>query len=168
MTGHTPRRLAAGIAVAGAAAIGGLALAAIDPIGAVGAQEATTTTVTDGAGVQRAPERGGHERVRRLLRGGLRIAAETLGMTPAELRAELREDRTVADVAEEREVPLSDVIDALTAAAAERIDAAVAAGSLSEERAAKLTDALPARLERMLTTPRSERPRGERVAGGGD
>ena len=138
MTGHTPRRLAAGIAVAGAAAIGGLALAAIDPIGAVGAQEATTTTVTDGAGVQRAPERGGHERVRRLLRGGLRIAAETLGMTPAELRAELREDRTVAD------------------------------GSLSEAQAAKLTDALPARLERMLTTPRSERPRGDRVAGGGD
>ena len=129
MTGHTPRRLAAGIAVATATAIGGLTLAAVDPIGVVGAQEATTTTVPDAAAGQQAQERGGHERVRRLLRGGLRITAEALGMTPAELRAELRDDRTVAEVAEERDVPLADVVDALVAAATERIDAAVADGS---------------------------------------
>lgn len=166
MTGHTPRRLAAGIAVAGVTAIGGLTLAAIDPIGVVGAQEATTTTVAEGAAGQQAHERGGHERVRRLLRGGLRIAAETLGMTPAELRAELRDDRTVAEVAEERDVPLGDVVDALVAAATERIDAAVADGSLDEERAARLTDGLEERIEVGLSTPRSERPRRDRAAVG--
>ena len=166
MNRPAPRRLAAGIAVAGVTAIGGLTLAAVAPIGAVGAQEATTTTVTEGAAGQRAQERGGHDRVRRLLRGGLRIAAEALGMTPAELRDELRDDRTVAEVAEERDVPLGDVVDALVAAATERIDAAVADGSLDEERAARLIDGLEERIEAGLSTPRSERPRRDRAAGG--
>lgn len=49
--------------------------------------------------------------------GGLRqlvaLAAETLEMTPEELVTELRAGRSIADVAEERGVPVQDVIDAL-------------------------------------------------------
>lgn len=41
------------------------------------------------------------------------VAAETLGITPAELVAELKAGKSVADVASERDVPIQDVIDAL-------------------------------------------------------
>ncbi len=208
MFGTTPRRVVAGIALVGATAVGGLTIAAIDPIGALGAQEATTTTapaadgasararvatavdevldglVADGTLTQeqadavadalraraqqaRDDHGGNHERIRRFVRAGIDESAAALGMTPAELRAELRDDRTVADVAEERGVPLADVVDALMAAATERIDAAVADGSLTEAQATKLTDALPDRLERLLTTPRSARP-GRDAAAAGD
>jgi hypothetical protein len=41
------------------------------------------------------------------------LAAETLGITPAELMTELKAGKSVADVASERDVPIQDVIDAL-------------------------------------------------------
>lgn len=41
------------------------------------------------------------------------LAAETLGITPAELMTELKAGKSVADVASERNVPIQDVIDAL-------------------------------------------------------
>jgi hypothetical protein len=41
------------------------------------------------------------------------LAAETLGITPAELMAELKAGKSVADVASDRDVPVQDVIDAL-------------------------------------------------------
>lgn len=43
------------------------------------------------------------------------LAAETLGITPAELVTELKAGKSVADVASERDVPVQDVIDALVA-----------------------------------------------------
>jgi hypothetical protein len=66
---------------------------------------------------------------------GLEGVAESLGMTQEELRDALRDGRTVADVAGERGVDVQVVVDAIVAAQRARVDEAVAAGELTQERA---------------------------------
>lgn len=64
----------------------------------------------------RGGPRDGGARVEKRMGGPrelIALAAETLGITPAELVAELKAGKSVADVASERDVPVQDVIDAL-------------------------------------------------------
>ena len=75
---------------------------------------------------------------------GWDAAAEALGMTTQELEDALAQDGvSLADVAEQRGVPSQTVVDALVAAAEERIAARVSEGDLSQERADELRDELP-------------------------
>lgn len=78
------------------------------------------------------------------------VAAEKLGMTEAELRTELQNGRSIADVAEEKGVDTQVISDAYLEQTQADLDAQVASGSLTQEEAdAKLeqkTDALPDRL----------------------
>jgi hypothetical protein len=53
--------------------------------------------------------------------GGLEAAATALGMTTDELRTELRDGKSIADVAGEKNVPVDTVIDALVAEAKEKL-----------------------------------------------
>ena len=66
-------------------------------------------------------------------------AAETLGLTPEELFAELREGKGLAEIAEEQGLEVEDVYDAVSAARAEAIpefiEQAVEDGSLTQEQA---------------------------------
>jgi len=66
--------------------------------------------------------------------GLLADAASYLGLTGAELRAELDGGRTLADVAKAHEKSASGLVDALVSAETKRLDAAVAAGRLTRER----------------------------------
>jgi uncharacterized protein (DUF433 family) len=75
---------------------------------------------------------------RRLRRAGVKLAAKTIGITPADLVKELRAGKTIAAVATEHGVQPQTVIDALNAAATKRIEAAKAAGKITAERAARL------------------------------
>jgi hypothetical protein len=65
----------------------------------------------------------------------LDVAASTLGMTEAELLTELREGRSLADVAEEKGVSLETLKSELQKAAEERLAQAVEDGRLTQEEA---------------------------------
>jgi hypothetical protein len=61
--------------------------------------------------------------------------AELLGLTAEELRAELVDGKTLADVAEAQGVELDTVVEALLAPMAEKLAQAVEAGKLTQEEA---------------------------------
>ncbi|RPF28868.1 hypothetical protein [Georgenia muralis] len=86
--------------------------------------------------------RGGHG-LRMLALGS---AAEALGLDEDALREQLVDGATLAEVAEAQGVPTAELVDALVAAAGERIDQAVADGDLDEERAADLRADLEGRV----------------------
>ena len=103
--------------------------------GAVGAVLGTPTLslaqTEPGPGVERAdrPARAGHERPAdgrghrvHHRREALAAAAEALDMTPEELRTELRAGKSIAAVAEERNVDLQTVIDAMVTEATANIE----------------------------------------------
>jgi hypothetical protein len=122
--------IAAG-AVAGTLAFGAPALA-----------EGTGATTSQAEAPTVRPERPGHVRKAHFLKP----AAEKLGMSPEQLAQELRQGKTIADVARERHVDPQVVIDALIAQATEHIDKSVEQGRLDQEQAARLKQALPERI----------------------
>src|SRR5215203_6099269 len=124
----TAAALTAALAVGGA----GGALLGRPLVSSAQQSDDPTTTTTDDDGVE---HRGG-------ARFGLEAAAEALGISADELRDSLQDDKTIADVAEERGIELQTVIDAMVADATERIDQRVADGDL----AAQLKEDLPDRI----------------------
>lgn len=112
------RTLIGAAAFSVALAGGGVAGAMLGTPGVSGAQDDTTsTTVTD---TDAARPKRPHPR-----REALQAAAEALGMTPAELRAELEAGKSIAQVAEERDVDKQTVIDAIVADGTERLEQAI-------------------------------------------
>jgi len=67
--------------------------------------------------------------------GMITVAADLLGMTPQELLTELQEGKTLLAVAEEHGVTAEQLVDAFIAVRAERLQAAVDAGRLTQEQA---------------------------------
>ncbi len=110
----------------------------------VDAGAGTLVQVQDGAD---APEDGtadDGERRQRGRRGGcnLEAAATAIGIDEADLRAELDNGSTIADVAEANGVDVDDVIDAMVDAKAERLADKVEDGRLTQAEAdEKLADA---------------------------
>ncbi len=98
---------------------------------------------------------------------GLAAAATALDMTEDELRAALEtEGTTLADVAEQEGVPVETLVDALVAAASERIATAVEEGRLTQEQADERLADLE---ERITERVNSEAPlAGPGPRGGGD
>ena len=66
---------------------------------------------------------------------GLEAAATALGMTEDALRTELRNGKTIADVAKEKNIELQKVIDAIVAAAKTELAQAVTDGKLTQAEA---------------------------------
>jgi hypothetical protein len=109
----TTKKLLGAAAFTVALAGGGVAGALLGAPGIIGAQESTTTTEPDAdAGEVNIHHRGGPH---------LEAAADALGMTEDELRAELEAGKTIADVAGERGVDVDTVIDAIVAAVTEDV-----------------------------------------------
>ena len=128
------KRTAIGAAAFSVALAGGAAAGALLGTPAVsGAQdESTTTTASDDT------EAGRLERPLKAHHGErLAAAAEALGMTQDELVAELRAGRSIAQVAEERDVDLDTVVGALVAEGTEQLEAAIEA---LPERMAELVE----------------------------
>jgi uncharacterized protein (DUF433 family) len=67
--------------------------------------------------------------------GPIEVAAETIGIEPSELLAELRDGSTIAEVAEAHGVDPQAVIDAIVAEQRERLDRAVEDGLLTQDEA---------------------------------
>jgi uncharacterized protein (DUF433 family) len=89
-------------------------------------------------------------RARGLLRQGVRVAAQAIGITPQELAQQLRAGQSIADVATAHHVDPQRVVDALVAAATKRIDAAHAAGKLTDAQASKLEANLNTRITKVV------------------
>jgi polyhydroxyalkanoate synthesis regulator phasin len=74
-----------------------------------------------------------------------------LGITPQELRTELRSGKSLAEIATAHGKTVDGLVDAITAKAKERLDKAVANGRLTRQRAdeilARLTDAVEEAVE---------------------
>jgi polyhydroxyalkanoate synthesis regulator phasin len=80
----------------------------------------------------------------------LDTAASHLGLTEAELRAELAEGKSLADVARAEGKSVDGLVQALVAAATERIDEAVADGKLTESQADRLKEGLEERIRGLV------------------
>jgi ribosomal protein S20 len=136
--GHLPQttadRLKARIE---AAAGGGCALLAgrVNRIAAAAGRASTGGAANAGLGV---------------IKDGLTAAATALGVTPAELGADLRGGKTLKTVATEKSVPYDTVVAAVVGAVKKDLDAAVAAGTIKQARA----DRVLARLQQNLADGR--------------
>jgi hypothetical protein len=187
------RRMAAGAALAGAVAVGGLTVAAVNHLGVAGAQDGSTTTtavapqapaaqgtdpkgahkvvtdalaslVADGTITQAQSDavaarlqetakaaRAGHRANRADRRQEmLKVAADAIGISTDDLKAQLKDGKTVKQVAEAKNVDPKKVIDALVKAADGRIDAAVTAGKLDSARADAAKQRVATRIERIV------------------
>jgi polyhydroxyalkanoate synthesis regulator phasin len=90
----------------------------------------------------------------------LDAAATALGMTEDELRTALEPDgTTLADVAEQQDVPVDTLVDALVAAAQERMAGAVEDGHLTQDEADdRLADLEERITERVTSGPPADAP----------
>ena len=80
----------------------------------------------------------------------LSVAADALGMTEAELRTELEAGKSIAQVAEAKNVDVQTVIDALVTERKAHIATHVAEGKLTQEQADKLLADLETRITEMV------------------
>ena len=101
--------------------------------------------------------------IRRAIANLGEIAAATIGITTDQLRDELKDQGTIAAVATAHGVQPQAVIDAIVADATAKIDAKVAGGELTAERAAEIKANLPERVTRLVneTPPRHGPPPAE-------
>jgi len=93
-------------------------------------------------GAQRRHFAGPGGGLRDLIGAGLDTAATAIGITPDQLRTELQSGKSIADVAKAHDVDPQKVIDALVAAATQKIDAAVSSGKLTPDQATALKNNL--------------------------
>ena len=85
------------------------------------------------------------------LRGqALTAAAGALGMSADQLRGELRSGKSVAEVAQARNVSREDAKNRILTAVRAEVDAAVARGALPADRARQITDRITANIDPLL------------------
>jgi hypothetical protein len=87
---------------------------------------------------------------------GLDAAASYLGLTDEELRTELSDGTTLAELADEKGTSVDELVTTLVDAAKAELAVAVEAGRLTEEQQAKILDGL----EERITTSVNEGFRG--------
>jgi DNA recombination-dependent growth factor C len=87
---------------------------------------------------------------RDVIKGGVKIAAATIGIKPPELVQEVRTGKTIADVATEHSVLPSTVVTALVNAADKRIETALANGKLTTDQATALKNKVPAAVDKLV------------------
>jgi ribosomal protein S20 len=127
------KKLIAGAVTAAVLGAGGLAVA-----GATGNSDSPTTTAPSTDASAKAAGHGV-----RAIRGAAKVAADTIGVSVADLQTAVKDGKTVAEVATAHNVTPQTVVTAIVTAANKRIDAAVTAGKLSTERATKLKARVP-------------------------
>jgi hypothetical protein len=98
--------------------------------------------------------------------GMLAVVAEQLGIEPAALVTELQSGKTIAELAEANSVATDDIVAAVVAVHQERLDAAVAAGTLTQEEADAHIVLATSHIQSMLDQPLTGRGRGMGMGGG--
>jgi polyhydroxyalkanoate synthesis regulator phasin len=95
--------------------------------------------------------------------------AGVLGVSADQLKADLKAGQSLSDVAKANGKSDQDVIDGVTAAVKARLDAQVAAGTLTQAQADALLERATVRIERVITVPMpadARRPLGRPGADG--
>ncbi|MGD9798044.1 MAG: hypothetical protein AB7H43_13000 [Acidimicrobiia bacterium] len=93
------------------------------------------------------------------IKAGGEEVAEYLGLSTEEIRDALRDGTSLAELAEQEGKSVDGLVDVIVAAETEAIDAAVADGKLSEERAAEIKDGLEERVADRVDNARPAGPR---------
>ncbi len=88
--------------------------------------------------------------IRRMVHRAGGIVADTIGIDRKTLRQEIRSGKTIAEIATAHGVDPQSVVDALVAAANQRIDTAVAHGRITAERAARIKERVSDRIARLV------------------
>src|SRR5262245_4537301 len=109
----------------------------------VAAVAVTGLLVAGGASVAAAAGPGQGGRGHAGIRAAGQTAAATIGVSPEELRSEIRSGKTVAQVANDHGVDPSNVVNAIVAALSQKIDEKAAAGTVDAIRAAQVKQRLP-------------------------
>jgi transposase-like protein len=98
--------------------------------------------------------------------GGARVAgqtaAATIGVSPEELRNQVRSGKTVAQVSTEHGVDPANVVNAIVAALTQQIDQKAAAGTVDAARAEQAKQKVPELANRFVNNTKPQR-RGHRV-----
>ncbi|GAB4439991.1 MAG: hypothetical protein Fur0044_36540 [Anaerolineae bacterium] len=95
------------------------------------------------------------------------IAAEKLGLTTTELQAELQAGKTIADVAAEKKVEVSTIVDAVVADRTEQLNELVANGQATQEEADAMLALMKANITRRINEAWSGRGFGPGMMDGG-
>jgi hypothetical protein len=96
--------------------------------------------------------------------GGPQVVADLLGMTPQDLRTELRSGKSLAQIAEAKGVSRDTLKAKILEAQKARLDAAVAAGRITADQAQQRMSQMSANVDKMLDATPGQR-RGPQPAG---
>jgi polyhydroxyalkanoate synthesis regulator phasin len=88
--------------------------------------------------------------------GQLDAAATYLGLTEAQLRTQLSNGKTLAQIAKDQNKSVSGLVDAMTASAKKHLDAAVAAGRLTQAQADQVAKDLEQRITDLVNGKRPD------------
>ena len=147
----TRNRIVAALALVAGVAGGGVAGALLGVPGISGAQTDQNAQQAQPVPNAEGPGRGAKgQGCHRGHPAKLEAAAKALGMSVDDLRAQLRQGKTIAAVAKEKGVDVKKVIDAMVAEATARIDKAQAEGRITAEEAARRKQNLTERITRLV------------------
>jgi uncharacterized protein (DUF433 family) len=116
---------------------------------------------------QGGPRHGGRGAMMRVGQEMLKVVAQTLGMEVDDLMAELRDGKTIADVAAEQGVSLDDIEAAILASIEAKLDQLVSDGKLTQEQADQILERVAEHIGDMLTKPLPHPGRGQPGRRGG-
>ena len=159
------KKLLASISIAAALGGGAFALNSISPASAVGnAAQSNPATESQASPAATRPDAEAqarrHGRRARVVRGAIKVSADTIGIPKADLVAALKDGQSIAQVAEAHNVPTQTVIDALVNAGSTKVDKAVAAGKITQARGDAIKARLPQVAERIVNHVRQQAPAG--------
>jgi hypothetical protein len=120
-----------------------IVVAAIIAAGGAGGALADSGPGKRDAGVKRALTHHGRS-------GIFRAAAHYLGLTPAELRSDLRDGKSLAQIATDQDKSVDGLKQAMLAEVKARLDKAVAAGKLTAAHEQAFLDRLSSRLDTLV------------------
>src|SRR3954451_7665743 len=109
--------------------------------------QAQADAVTNGVKAEVKTHRQSHRLNRREV---VQLVADTIHVPVTDLVSELKDGKSIAEVADAHHVDVKTVTDALVARGTQRIDQAVASGKLDATRAARLEARLPKLAERIV------------------
>lgn len=92
----------------------------------------------------------------RVATGMVQVAADKIGVSVDDLKAALKDGKSIADVANDHSVAPSDVVSAIVDAGNAKIDAAVTAGKLTNEQGAKVKARLPQLADKFVNRTKPE------------
>lgn len=131
------KKLLATIAAAASIGAAGFGVTTVLPAGASTPPPATSTASSPPA-QSTAAQIIAHANRGRVRSGALKVAAQVLGMSVEDVKAQLAQGTSLAELADAKGVTSASLQQSLVDEATKRIDAAVARGSLTQRRADRL------------------------------